>query len=77
LAVHCDAALCSSSVEGVGSTGFFLWWDKIGGEAGTQLGPYRIETVIGEGGVGVVYRALDTKLNRPVAVKFLFARANN
>jgi eukaryotic-like serine/threonine-protein kinase len=38
---------------------------------GAQVGPYRIEAVIGEGGMGVVYRALDTKLNRPAAVKFL------
>jgi serine/threonine-protein kinase len=39
--------------------------------AGAQLGPYKIEGVIGAGGMGVVYRAQDTKLNRPVAVKLL------
>src|SRR5438309_932675 len=38
---------------------------------GRYLGTYRIEGQVGEGGMGVVYRALDTKLNRPVAVKFL------
>ena len=38
---------------------------------GTQLGSYRLEAAIGEGGMGVVYRAIDSKLNRPVAVKFL------
>jgi TolB-like protein/Tfp pilus assembly protein PilF len=42
-------------------------------EPGTQLGSYRIESRLGEGGMGTVYRALDTKLNRPVAVKLLSA----
>ena len=38
---------------------------------GALIGTYRIEAHIGEGGMGTVYRALDTKLNRAVAIKFL------
>jgi serine/threonine protein kinase len=41
-------------------------------QPGTQIGLYLVEAMIGEGGMGVVYRARDTKLNRTVAIKFLF-----
>src|SRR3954465_14359215 len=39
--------------------------------AGTRLGVYEIAAQIGEGGMGLVYRARDTKLNRDVALKVL------
>jgi Tol biopolymer transport system component len=42
-----------------------------GVEIGTQVGSYHIDARLGEGGMGIVYRATDTKLNRPVAIKFL------
>ena len=38
---------------------------------GTKLGPYEIHSSLGAGGMGEVYRAVDTKLHRPVAIKFL------
>ena len=42
---------------------------------GRTLGSYRIESKAGEGGMGVVYRAVDTDLNRPVALKLIRADA--
>ena len=38
---------------------------------GTRLGPYEIQSAIGAGGTGEVYRANDTTLNRDVAIKVL------
>ena len=40
-------------------------------EPGSSLGPYIIQAQIGSGGMGVVYRALDPKLERRVAIKVL------
>jgi hypothetical protein len=49
--------------------------EKLAGESpslvGRQLGPYQIQVVLGAGGMGEVYKAKDTRLNRTVAIKVL------
>ena len=43
---------------------------------GTTLGNYRIERLLGRGGMGAVFLAFDTVLHRQVALKVLDERAN-
>src|SRR5690242_19778166 len=43
----------------------------MGLSAGTKLGPYEIQSLLGAGGMGEVYRARDTRLERTVAIKIL------
>ncbi len=40
-------------------------------QPGTTLGPYQIESPLGAGGMGEVYKATDTRLERTVAIKVL------
>ena len=45
--------------------------------AGTRLGPYEIQSPVGAGGMGKVYRARDTRLDRTVAIKVLSPRVSS
>jgi len=45
--------------------------------SGTKLGPYEVHSPLGAGGMGEVYRARDTRLNRTVAIKILPAHLSD
>ncbi len=45
--------------------------------SGTKLGPYEIVSALGAGGMGEVYRARDTRLERAVAIKILPEQVSN
>src|ERR1700683_1264086 len=45
--------------------------------SGAKLGPYEIQSELGAGGMGEVYRARDTRLDRQVAIKVLAAHLSS
>ncbi len=78
LVAEADAlATASVSMRGFLETPAFLLtaaqlaYDEAAMKPGTLVGPYQINALIARGGMGIVYRATDTRLDRQVALKML------
>jgi Tol biopolymer transport system component/predicted Ser/Thr protein kinase len=71
LTVHCDGdAELRREVEVLlGQSDGSFGISSYGLQVGQELGPYRIEGLLGAGGMGQVYTARDSRLDRPVAIK--------
>ena len=62
---------CSSAARGNYNERHQYIWTSLALASGARLGPYEIVSPLGAGGMGEVYRATDTRLDRVVAIKVL------
>jgi len=69
LEAHTAGGPLSESMENLHQLAFLIPPETF--EKGSTIGVYRLEEIIGAGGMGIVYKARDSRLNRDVAIKFL------